>query len=153
MKVKTIGPTKTSRSGAAVVEAALMLPLMVIFTFGSVDIAQYINRAQVVSNSSREAARVASRSDTTNTSEIREVVLDYFRDAFPRLGKEELEESVNIWIKKTGESNYQTINGDLGSIESGDPILVEVEFDYECIRWLTGPTYKSLETKTYCRRE
>ena len=143
---------KPNRSGVAAVEAALMLPLLAIITFGSIDLAQYINTAQVVSNSSREAARVASRSGTTNTSEVTDSVRDYFKKSFPRLGDAELENSFEVLIKKAGDSNA-TINGDLGSIESGDTFLVEVKIDFESIRWLTGLPFNTLETKTYCRRE
>ena len=144
---------RTNRHGAAVVEAALMLPLLVLTTFGSVDVAQYINAAQIVSNSSREGARVTSRNGTANISEVKSAVLAYLADAFPQLNEVDLEQAVSISILNAGNGNTAIENGDLNTVVSGDPLVVTVNFDFTSIRWLAGPLYQNLSTATYCRRE
>ncbi len=44
------------RSGAAAVEFALVAPLLVLITFGSIDIGGLLQVSQLVSNASREGA-------------------------------------------------------------------------------------------------
>ncbi len=142
-----------SRRGAAVVETALMLPLLIITTFGAIDIAQYINAAQVISNASREGARITTRNSTESTIDVENAIQEYLAGTFPRLDKSELGRAVEIDVRRTGEFNDQISGGNLNSIESGDLLVVTVEFDFESVRWLPGPAYSKLSTKTYCRRE
>lgn len=48
-----------SRSGSTVVEAALVLPLMLLFLFGIMEYGRYILCLQVVTNAAREGCRYA----------------------------------------------------------------------------------------------
>lgn len=154
-KIKRLKKPKSQKrqTGAAVVEAAFMLPLLLITTFGAIDVAQYINAAQVVSNSSREGARISSRNGTEHTDEVRDVVLNYLADAFPHLSPNELEESVAISVQQSGQGANEIPNGDLTLVTSGDPLVVTVDFDFDAVRWLGGFAYFDLTTGTHCRRE
>lgn len=143
------------RCGAAAVEAALTLPLLIIVTFGSIDVAQYINLAQQVTNASREGARTAGRATTTSAAEVETAVLDYFADCFPNKSRDELDAGLTVVVRKETNSN-SVLNGSLSSVDSGDPISIDVSFDFTIVRWLPGPRYFNenfSQKRTFCRRE
>jgi Flp pilus assembly protein TadG len=142
------------RKGAAVVEAALLLPMLIAVTFGAVDVAQYINLSQIVSNASREGALVASDFDTLTLQEVEDAVTDYLHDCHPRLSPADLAAAVTIEVQDA--DNQAIAPMDLASVPAGDPLLVRVAFDFSAIRWLTGPDYwdDNIKTsQTFCRRE
>ena len=167
------------RRGVAAVEAALMLPLLVVVTFGSIDLAQYINLGQVVCNASREGARIASRNDVTSVNEVETAIIQYMANSIPHLSASELASAVKIRISNSGgeenndeyedyssmgngefisynndqNSDSDANNGNLGNINSGDPIVIEVNFDFNSIRWLWGLTFTNPTTTTVCRRD
>lgn len=146
---------RSIRSGAAAVEAALMLPLLVLTTFGSIDVAQYINTGQVVSNASRVGARVAVRNQTTSEESVRSAIVAYLKESYPRMDEGVLTESLSISVSQYGveESESGSANS-LSSVESGSTLNVLVEFDFESIRWLPGPRiFSKLSNANYCRRE
>lgn len=144
---------KHSRHGAAAVEAALLLPLLVILTFGALDLAQYVNLSQLVANASREAARVASRSDTQSTQDVINALGNYMAECFPQLSPATITNAMTITVRD--QYNQPIPNGDLTTIESGDPIALEVSFDFDAVRWLSGPQWNGniSECRTVCRRE
>lgn len=135
-------------------EAVIVLPLLVFIMLGAIDIAQYINLAQLVSNSSREGARVASRIRTTTVQEIEQTVENYLKEIYPDLSDEQLAAAVSITV--LDKNNSFISNGDLSNIESGDRMSVNVSFDFSAVRWLSGPDYWNgnvNSSSTVCRRE
>ena len=161
MKTKTLCKfenLRPARSGVAAVEAALMLPLLVIVTFGAIDVAQYINLGQVVCNASREGARIASRIDCESVEEVETVIAEYLASSNPQLSAEELTSALNIRIRKLGEvtpdyDDTVIAGGKLDTVGSGNPISIEVEFDFSMIRWLSGLPLGDPSSTTHCRRE
>lgn len=142
---------KNRRSGAAAVEAALVLPLLVLINFGAVDTAQYITSGQVVCNASREGARIAARDSTTSVDEVTETIEGSLQDAMPHLSIEELRSSVVISV--TYPDGTQIPLGDLTNITSGDPVRISVSFDFDCIRWLQIIPTSTQVITTFCRRD
>lgn len=143
------------RRGAAVVEAALILPLLIMITFGAIDISQYINLGQLVANASREGASVASHNGTETVAEVEEAVFDFMADAYPQLPESVLAEALDIEVR-TGIDDAQVPQGDLTEIPPGDAISVRISFDFTFVRWIGGPSYWNgnvKETETFCRRE
>ncbi len=126
------------RPGAAAVEAALMMPVLVVVFLGAIDIAQYITLSQVVANASREGARVACRATTDHTSDVETAVLDYLRDSFPQLDSQSFNSAATVDIEYQGTP---VPKGDLSNVVSGDPLTVEVSFDFSAVRWLPGLDY------------
>ena len=150
--------TNTNRRGTASVEAALMLPLLIIVTFGAIDVAQYINAGQVIANASREGARIGSRESTESVVQIEGAIISYLSKTIPQMSKSALEECIEIEVRKVtatddGYSKSQIPSGDLDKIKSGDPISVKVKLDFSVLRWLSGPGYNPLNTETFCCRE
>ncbi len=148
-------------------EAAVMLPFLIIVTFGAIDISQYINSGQMISNASREGARVAARNDTKTVAEVKEAVMAYLSDVMPQLDDQEWAEAVQISVQTVNISyednddgsesrvvGYGTIpGGDMTTIDSGDAISITVDFDFDVVRWLKGPVYAQHSIRTVCRRE
>ena len=110
--------TNSNRRGAASVEAALMLPLLIIVTFGAIDVAQYINAGQVIANASREGARIGSRESTESVDQIEDAIINYLSKTIPQMSESELEECIDIEVRKVtatddGYSKSQIPSGDL----------------------------------------
>lgn len=155
MKTKRSTFHPRNRIGTAAIEAALVLPILIIVTFGAIDVAQYINLAQLVSNASREGGRVAARKTTDTTSEVDAAVASFLADSLPHLSEAELLGALTVDTRRTPD-DLDIWQGQLKLIQSGEPISVDVKFDFAKIRWLSGPSYWNndiQESKTYCRRE
>ena len=160
----------TNRRGASAVEAAIILPVVIVITLGGIDFAQYINLGQLVSNASREAARIAGRSTTSSVEEVEDAVENYLQAWYPTATDEGFGNRLSISVKTEEEDKLDQDNdrddtelveveipsGDLSRVESGTTLRIVVSFDYENVRWIPGPDYWSnnLQTvTTYCRRE
>jgi len=74
--------TNASQKGASAVEFALVLPLLVVITFGIIEFGMLIYNQQVITNASREGARAgilasSPRVSPTGTNSIDSVVQNY----------------------------------------------------------------------------
>lgn len=138
-----------ARRGAVAVEMAVITPVILLLTCCSVDVAQFINSAQLVSNASREGARKACRFDTLAVAEIEQTVLSYLSNAADIPSS-----AVQVRVVDAYGSTIGT--GQLPSVESGDAIGVRVNLTYDAIRWtnwlaiLDGSINSST---TFARRE
>lgn len=155
MKIKPTNLTgrRHARRATAAVEAALVLPLLIIVTFGAIDIAQYINLAQLVSNASREGGRVASRKRTASVSEVEAAVASFISEALPTMSDEEIASALTVVVRNGPTA---VAGAALRDVDSGNQIVVNVAFDFSVVRWLSGPSYWNndvQECNTYCRRE
>ncbi len=145
---------RCQRRGTAAIESALIAPVLVIILLGAIDIGQYVNVAQSVSNASREGARLACRNGTLTVSQVEQAVLDYLGDTFPHVADDDLRNACVIEIRD--ESTGAVISSDLTTLDSGAPLSVTVDFDFNVVRWLPGFDYWSGQyklTKTVSRRE
>ena len=148
------GRSSKRRRGSAAVEAALILPIILVLTVGGIDISQYVNLAQIVTDSSRQGARVACRNGTGTVGEVEDAVMDYLAGSFPQLSDTQLEDAVAVEVLHSDGSAIT--NGDLTTVPSGDAISIRVSFDFDDIRWFSGPDYWNgnvNESTTFCRRE
>ena len=68
------------RGGAAVVEFAIVAPLLLMIVFGIIEFGRMIMVQQILTNASREGARRAIIEDATN-DEVEELVSAYLSDA------------------------------------------------------------------------
>jgi Flp pilus assembly protein TadG len=71
---------RRNRSGAAVVELALVLPLIMILTIGTLEVGRLVEVQQVLSNGAREGARQASLG-TLSSDQVALVVCQYLAEA------------------------------------------------------------------------
>jgi len=139
-----------NRDGAAVVEAAIVIPLIAMILLGSIDVGQSIYVAQVVNEASREGARQASRFDTTSENTVRDTVRDFVRESFSGVS------STSLSVNFSDSSGNAIPSGDLSAMSSGTPITVQVVLDYDAVRWtpgFIGLGGRTIETTTIMRRE
>lgn len=127
----------SQRKGAALVEMAFVAPLMIVLTMGMMEFGRVIMVQQVLSNLSREGARLASLPEATAalvTSEIEQQLV----------GLSVVGGSVDI------------SPSDISNLESGTPITVTLSVPAANISWVPNPVYTStatLSAHTTMRRE
>jgi Flp pilus assembly protein TadG len=126
---------KSARRGVAAVEASILIPLFIVLFLGAMDAGQFANCYQKVSDASREGARTAARFGTTDVSSVETAVLDYLGDMFPGVSESTLSSAVQVTVRNSGG----TITGSqLGSTGTGSQVDVEVSFQFDSIRWISG---------------
>lgn len=146
--------SRTRRRGAAVVELAVVAPLLSFLALGVVEYAQLTHAAQVVSNAARRGARYAARHDTTSTTSVKSYVRDFIDDSFANLATGSARDAVGVEV--VDGSGAAIPNYDLTTISSGDSVVVNVTFDFDSIRVLNHfgiLNQKTLQTSTVARRE
>jgi len=127
---------RINRQGAAAVEFALVAPLFFLMVFGMIEFGRMIMVQQVITNASREGARIAVLDSQTPTASQ---VVDYL-------------ESAGI----SGE--IVTINpAEPTSAAYGEPVTVTVQVPFGSVSWLPTPMFISANTNltasTVMRRE
>ncbi|WP_098461672.1 TadE/TadG family type IV pilus assembly protein [Propionicimonas paludicola] len=118
-------PAQTSERGAAAVEFALVLPVLIVMIFGMVDMGMAINAQAIVGNAAREGARAASFSgaDTTATNNA------ISRASASLIGTAP---TTNITCQTMVSGTPTAIA--CSSVSPGDSVQVKVSYTY---KWIT----------------
>lgn len=131
--------TKKNRQrqqGAAVVEFALVLPLLLILLIGGIDMSLALYDKAVITNASREGARagIVARNPPISEAEIRQVVQAYTQSALvnfgqgkppPNVSVEQGSLGANLTLKVSVSYTFQGIGlGDLLS-SMGQPWVLQ----------------------------
>lgn len=131
MKLKSVKPKRLKRSrrsrsnsnrrGGAVVEAALVIPLIILLTVATLDICDgiYLKKKAVIA--AYEGARVAVGSDSSDES-IRRAVADYLDSR--NINYVDINDVVTI-------AEDPTVTGDPTTLDKLDPVTVTVEIDLQ----------------------
>jgi len=130
---------RRNRRATAAVEFAVVAPLFFLMIFGMVEYGRMVMVQQVITNASREGARLAVL-DGANFEEIKSRVNDYLDSASI--------DGVNAHV--TVEPDPPTSAG------FGEPITVSVSIAFSKVSWLPSPMYlggKTLTATTVMRRE
>ena len=82
------GFIRQGQRGAAVIEFALILPLLLLLLIGGIDMSLALYDKAVITNASREGARagIVARNPQISEAEIRQVVQNYTQSALVNLG-------------------------------------------------------------------
>lgn len=134
---------KRNRRAAATVETAMLIPLLILVSLGATDVAQYINLAQSITNAARHGARFAAKDSTLTVGQVEDEVGRVFADLFPQCSEEDFETALVISV--TNLDGEPVSSGSLDTIDSGDPVCVQLQFDFDAIRWLKGWEYFGFE--------
>jgi Flp pilus assembly protein TadG len=67
--------------GAALVELAMVLPLLLVVIAGIVDFGLAFQRYEIVANAAREGARLGSKADSYDAAAVKQRVRDYVKEA------------------------------------------------------------------------
>jgi Flp pilus assembly protein TadG len=135
LRINRRSPAATRR-GVSAVECAILAPLFTLLVLGSVDVGQFANVYQKVSDASRAGARTAARFGTANTDQVKAAVMDYLKAAAPDVPPSTLAGATQVSVTSAGGANIP--GGSLTSIPSGTQIRVQVTVRYDPVRWING---------------
>jgi hypothetical protein len=137
---KACRPCRRNRQGAAAVEFAIVAPLFFLMVFGMIEFGRAVMVQQVLTNASREGARVAVLDSQTPTAS-------------------QVVSTVTTYLQNTGISGATvTINpAEPTTAGYGAPVTVTVEIPFGNVSWLPSPWFLGtnihLKASTVMRRE
>lgn len=142
--------------GAALIEAALVVPLLLLLLFGLVEFGRYVGMTSTVTNASREATRYASGTGPGSGTDPRYADCDGMRAAaqqFGVIGQPNNGQITLEYDEGPGTSVFLTCSGSSvapSSIESGDRIIATVSVPYQPLAPLVsqflGPSTITVQT-------
>jgi Flp pilus assembly protein TadG len=112
---------RTTRSGVAAVEFALVAPIFFLLVFGLIEFGRMMMVQQALTNGAREGSRVAVMPNTKNGADVEAAIRDYLQSVMANAN--------------TGEVRV-TVPGNLGTVTSGATLTVSVEVDYLDVSWV-----------------
>jgi Flp pilus assembly protein TadG len=160
--VETIGRMvrRGKRRGAAAVEFAVAAPLLLLLVFGLIEVGQFVNIAQVVSNASREGARLAARVTTPTASSVDSGVREYLKDALDSYGisSSQIDNTSTVAVAVKANSTTLSSGTNLSAYPTGTPMTVEVTISFNDVSWLRNIVFglmrgKTIKMTTVMRRE
>ena len=124
------------RRGAALVEAALVLPIFFMVVLGIIEFGRAMMVGQMVTNAAREAARQAILDGATN-AEVEDFIYTF------------LEESLDLaradcpapTIEIEPAPGNDTVGNEVGNAQTKDLIRIIVEVPFNEVTWLTPTKY------------
>ncbi|MBA3312767.1 MAG: pilus assembly protein [Planctomycetaceae bacterium] len=131
----------TRRRGAALVEFAVVAPVLIIFVMGMLEIGRAVMATEVLAHAARIGAREGSIT-TGTTSSVTSAVNDLLTAAGIN--------GATVSVKVNGGST------EVGSAKAGDEIAVSVTVPYANVTWIGNPKYlagKNLSGRCVMRRE
>jgi len=134
----------TNRSGAAVVEAALVLPIFFMVVLGIIEFGRGMMVGQMVTNASRQAARDSIVDGSTNTG-VTASVKQLLQDT---LGVNESDVSVTITVVP-GAGNPDP-NDDLSKALPKDLCRVAVSVPYNKVGYIAGRFLNAANIRGAC---
>ena len=117
------------RRGAAAVEFAIVAPLFFLLVFGMIEFGRMVMVQQVITNGSREGARIAVL-DGATTDEVRTAVSTYLQSSAVAGA------SVTISPDPPSSAGY------------GEPVAVTVSVPFSQVSWLPSPMFLAGSTMT-----
>ncbi|HET6576664.1 MAG TPA: TadE/TadG family type IV pilus assembly protein [Fimbriiglobus sp.] len=125
--------TRPRRRGAAVVEMAVITPVLLMFIFGIIEFGRFIMIGQMSVNATREGDRYAVQADSTPT-QVKAVAKQYLAGAgVPDTAISTLvleQQLAGTWVAITDDDMA------LKSIPAGTAVRLRMQIDYDKVTWL-----------------
>lgn len=112
---------RTTRSGVAAVEFALVAPIFFLLVFGLIEFGRMMMVQQALTNAAREGSRVAILATTKDGSAVEARMRDYLESVLANAA--------------SGDVRV-TVPGNLGTVTSGSTLTVSAEVDYMDVSWV-----------------
>ncbi|MGN6543793.1 MAG: TadE/TadG family type IV pilus assembly protein [Aureliella sp.] len=128
---------RLARAGAAVVEFAFVAPLLIMLTFGMIELGRLVMVKQLLINASREGARLAVLPASTE------------QDVLALVNSELASATIN------GATVVLT-PASLANAPAGSPVTVSISISSSAVSWIPKPMFvfnQTLEASTTMRRE
>jgi Flp pilus assembly protein TadG len=126
-------PKRNQRRGGAVVEAALVLPMIIMFLFGILEYGRYIMTLQVMTNAAREGARFAlahTQPVTVGGTTYGNATSDVSAVVNKALAGQSLQgQNVQIYASDSLGNNI----GSWNSAQAGDLVCVRITGNYKSV--------------------
>ena len=151
---KSASVASASRRGIAAVECAIVSPLLILLVLGTIDLGQYANVYQKISDASREGARIAVQNESLTASQVSSGVMNYLQDALPNVPSSTLASAITV--KVAGATGGSIPGGNLTNVASGSQIQVTVTLKYDVVRWINRLPFlngSEIASTTMMRRE
>lgn len=141
--------TKQQRNGAALVEAAMVLPIFFMAIVGIVEFGRGMMVTQLVTNTARETARQAILDGSTNTS-----VTQFAKTSLAGAASASVDD-VTVTITIAPGTGSAATGNQLSTAEVDDIVSVEVAIPYDKVSFFTGNYLggKTLSAKATMRHE
>ena len=124
-KTSTLRRVTTKRRGVAVVEFAVVAPVLFLTIFGMFEMARMVMVKQAVVNAAREGCREACLATTTSAVDADTVVRTHLQNVVP-----DSSNPAKLRVTCTPAS--------LSAITSGTSVSVNVECDFSDVSWMPG---------------
>jgi Flp pilus assembly protein TadG len=148
------------RAGAAVIEFAAVVPILLLFILGIVEYGRMLMIAQVTTGASREGARYAVQADAT-PSTVEQYVRTYLAQS--SVPPDAVTAVAIEYQVPPGDSAYTTQNqgwvaaSSLSTLPSGTAVRVRVAVNFSAVSWLPAgvflPSGTQLTGITVMRKE
>lgn len=140
---------QTQRCGAAMVEMAVVLPVFFLVVLGIIEFGRAMMVSQMVTNSAREATRLAIIDGQTNTT-VTTWVKDFLATT---VGVASTDVTVTITVV-AAEGNPNPLN-QIGNAKSRDLVTVNVSLPFDKVSYIPGSYLngKNLSAKSAMRHE
>jgi len=129
-----------------------MAPLLFGLLMGAIDVGQYVNVGQTVSDASRDGARLAAQNEVTSSSTVQTAVLNFLGNTFPKISSGTLATATTVTVRDSG-NNVVT---DLSAVSAGSELRVQVDLSFDYVRWAPSVglgNNRTLSVITVTRRE
>ena len=134
---------RKNRRGAAVVEFAVVAPIFFLIIMGMIEFGRLVMVQQILTNASREGARLAVLDDPREGSVVTDGVIQAVEDYLQ--GGSITGATVTVTPDPPNSAGY------------GEPVTVSVEVPFDQVCWLPGSFFsrdgKKLSASTVMRRE
>jgi Flp pilus assembly protein TadG len=138
---------RPQRRGAAVVEFAVVAPILMVFILGIIEIGRLVNVAQVATNTSREGARYAVQGGA-NATTIDAYLRTYLASAGMSNTAAGASSAVVVTVEyQSGTTWVATNDPSSSTIASGTPLRVTVEINFDSQTWLPSRFFVGKNTK------
>ena len=137
------------RRGAALVEAAVTLPILLLLVMGIVEFGRAMMVVQLLTNGAREGARRGTLDGSTNT-----IVETHVKSILASsIGCSEADLGVTITLTPDPANN--TTGNEVAAAEPGDLVNVEVSVPYDKVAYIAGSFLngKALRARNTMRHE
>lgn len=124
--------TRPRRRGAATVEFAVVVPVLLLFLLGIVEIGRLVMVAQVNTSAAREAARYAAQG-TADAATIEAYTRNYLSAA--GIARADDANAVTIRIETPSGDAWSTVSSPSG-VAPGTPVRVTVSTNFNQQSWL-----------------
>lgn len=138
-RLKLRSRSTRGRRGAAVIEFAVVAPLLFLLILGMFEVGRYINVGEMATAASRYGAREASVAGA-NVATVQQRTKDYLQAS----GVKSTAATVTIQNEATAGSGTFTNTSNLSTVPVGAAVRISVQVNFSQVTWLPNGFFKAV---------